>query len=546
MESEEKAEKGVHYMSLLSNLFRRKRNNNEGETTEKELYDKEGVPKQYSSDLKMNVEQLKEIFNDTSDFQKIDIIVGEKNACVCYIGTTLNKSDLNAKVLEPLRDAFPKKDINTVDKLREAYFPAVSYEYAENIHEIVWKVLNGYAVILIDNFQKGLALDIGGTEKRSITEPSTQTIIRGPKDSFVEDLNTNLGLVRKRIKNPRLKFEEYFVGSDTNTKLVIGYMKGIVNDDILTEVKQRIKKINTSSVLDTGNIEEFITDTPFTFFPLIFNTERPDSVSGNIIEGKIAIFLDGTPFALIVPSVFTDFFQATEDYYQPFFMSSFIRIVRYLAFMITLILPSLYVALTTFHHELLPTPLLISVQSQREGVPFPAVIEILIMEFTFEVLREAGIRMPRAVGQTLSIVGALVIGQAAVEAGLVSNVLVIIVAFSGISSFVSPIYNFSIASRLIRFILIIAAACLGLYGVLLMLIVMVIHLVSLRSFGVPYLTPVAPFKLKDQKDVFVRFPIWSDRTRPSYLLTSSPVKEENSSRPAPPDPSEGESKQNEN
>lgn len=545
MESEEKAEEGVYDMSLLSNLFRRRSNKSERETTEKELFDKEDVPKQYSSNLRVNMEKLNEIFNDTSDFQKNDIKVGGENGCVCYIGTTLNKSNLHAQVLEPLRDAFQKNDINTVDKLREAYFPAVSYEYTENLHEIVWKILNGYAVILIDQYQKGLALDIGGLDKRAITEPSTQTIIRGPKDSFVEDLNTNLGLVRKRIKNPRLMYEEYYVGSDTNTKLVIGYMKGIVNEDILTEVKQRIKKINTSSVLDTGNIEEFITDTPFTFFPLIFNTERPDSISGNIMEGKIAIFLDGTPFVLIVPSVFTDFFQATEDYYQPFFMSSFVRIVRYIAFMITLILPSLYVALTTFHHELLPTPLLINIQSQREGVPFPAVIEILVMEFTFEVLREAGVRMPRVVGQTLSIVGALVIGQAAVEAGLVSNVLVIIVAFSGISSFVSPIYNFSVASRLIRFILILAAACMGLYGILLTLIVMVIHLVSLRSFGVPYLTPVAPFKLKDQKDVFVRFPIWSDRTRPSYLFTSSPVKTKDSSQPSPPDLSEGESKQNE-
>jgi spore germination protein KA len=531
-------------MSKLSYMFQRRKNKKSGETAEKEIFEKEGIPKQYDPKLENNLKSLEDLFNQTSDYQKIDIKIGSKNGCVCYLGTTLSKNELNSQVLEPLRDAFKEaKEANKdIDKLREAYFPAVAYEYAETLHQIVWQMLNGFAVILVDEYMKALGLNIGGMEKRSIAEPSTQTIIRGPKDGFVEDLDTNIGLVRKRIKNPRLVFENFHVGSDSHTKLVIGYMKGIVNEDILDEVKQRVQKIKTSGVLDTGNIEEFITDDNFTFFPLIFNTERPDSISGNLLEGKIAIFLDGTPFVLIVPSVFTDFFQSTEDYYQPFFMTSFIRIVRYTAFMITLTFPSLYVAITTYHHELLPTPLLISVQGQREGVPFPAVIEILIMELTFEVLREAGIRMPRAVGQTLSIVGALVIGQAAVEAGLVSNVLVIVVAFSAIASFVSPIYNFSIAARLIRFILIIMAASLGLYGILISLIIMVIHLVSLRTFGVPYLTPVAPFKLKDQKDIFIRFPIWSDRNRPSYLVTDAPVKEEGSSPPSPPDSGSREEK----
>jgi spore germination protein KA len=518
-------------------MFRRRKNKKSGKTTEKELFEKEGIPKHYAPDLEINLESLQRLFNQTADYQKIDIKIGSVKGSVCYLGTTLNKNDLNSQVLDPLRAAYKKDEVFTnMDTIREEYFPAVSYEYAETLHQIIWQMLNGFAVLLVDNQMKALGLDIGGMEKRSIVEPSTQTIIRGPKDGFVEDLNTNIGLVRRRIKNPRLVFENFHVGSDSNTKLVIGYMKGIVNEDILDEVKQRIKKIKTAGVLDTGNIEEFITDDNFTFFPLIFNTERPDSISGNLLEGKIAIFLDGTPFVLIVPSVFTDFFQSTEDYYQPYFMTSFIRIIRYTAFMITLTLPSLYVAITTYHHELLPTPLLISVQAQREGVPFPAVIEILMMELTFEVLREAGVRMPRVVGQTLSIVGALVIGQAAVEAGLVSNVLVIVVAFSAIASFVSPIYNFSIAARLIRFILIVMAASLGLYGILITLITMVIHLVSLRSFGVPYLTPVAPFKPKDQKDIFLRFPIWSDRSRPSYLMTKSPVKAEESSRPSPPQP----------
>ncbi len=535
-------------MSSFSSLFSRRKNKNSGRTSEKEIYNKEGVPKNYDGNLDQNLKVIREIFNQTADYEEINIRIGDLKGCVCYIGTTLNKNELNNQVLEPLRAAFKQSESEAhkdIDYIREAFFPAVAYEYGETLHQLVWQMLNGFAIVMIDQHNKALALNIGGTDKRSITEPSTQTIIRGPKEGFVEDIHTNIGLIRKKIKNPRLIFEKFSVGIDSNTQLMICYMKGIVNEDILSEVKQRIKKIKASGILDSGNVEEYLTDETFTFFPLINNSERPDSVSGNILEGKIAILLDGSPFVLIVPSVFTDFFQSTEDYYQPFFMTSFIRIIRYLAFMITLTFPSLYVAITTYHHELMPTPLLISVQSQREGVPFPAVIEILMMELTFEVLREAGIRMPRAVGQTLSIVGALVIGQAAVEAGLVSNVLVVIVAFSAIASFVSPIYNFSIAARLIRFILIIMAASLGLYGILLSLIIMVIHLVSLRTFGIPYLTPVAPFKIKDQTDIFIRVPIWADRYRPSYLMSKAPVKTKDSSRPSPPDQNSGGKKDNE-
>lgn len=541
MEDEEKeAEKGDISLSILTDLLYRRKNKTSGNKTDKELFDRAEVPKKYYQSLEKNTEGLEELFHESSDFEKIEVEIGRKNACVFYLGTMLNKNDLNTQVLHSLRQAFQEKDYKDIEEIREAYFPVISYKYASTLHDIVWHILNGYAVLLVDQHDKAIALEVGGAEKRSIVEPSTQTIIRGPKDGFVESINTNIGLVRSRIKNPNLVFEDFHIGRDSHTQLSIGYLKNVVNQDILDELKYRINKINTSAVLDTGNIEEFITDQNFTPFPLIYNTERPDSVSANILDGKIAIMLDGTPFALIAPTVFTDFFQSAEDYYQPYFMTSFIRVIRYISFMITLVLPSLYVAITTYHHELLPTQLLISVQAQREGVPFPAVIEILMMELTFEVLREAGVRMPRVVGQTLSIVGALVIGQAAVEAGLVSNVLVIIVAFSAIASFVSPIYNFAIAARLIRFLLILVAAVFGLYGVLWVLIMMVIHLVSLRSFGIPYLTPVAPFKIGDQTDIFVRFPIWADNKRPSYLMTKAPVKNEESKPPSPPKQDSGE------
>ncbi|WP_019155298.1 spore germination protein [Robertmurraya massiliosenegalensis] len=521
-------------MSLSDFLFKRRKNKNGDKAPVEEIFQKGDVSKEYYRSLSKNKKAIQELFKNTFDFSCDDIKLGELNACVCYLGTMLSVDSLTNKVLNVPREPSVSTKPKNIEAIRDHYFPTLAFEYADTFHRVVWHVLNGFAVIMVEGQGKALSLEIGNIEKRAITEPSTQTIIRGPKEAFTEDINTNISLIRKRIKNPYLTFEGFYIGRDTKTTVGIGYVSTIANADILAEVRQRIKKIDVGGILDSGNIEELIVDKSFTPFPLVFNTERPDSICGHLLEGKIALIVDGSPFVLAVPSVLTDFFQSSEDYYQPFLMSSFIRIIRYMSFMIALVLPSLYVALSTFHQELMPTQLLISIQAQREGVPFPAVIEIFMMELTFEIMREAGVRMPRAVGQTVSIVGALVIGQAAVEAGLVSNVLVIIVAFTAIASFVSPIYNFSISTRLLRFVLILCAAIFGLYGVLLFLIIMVIHLVSLRSLGVPYLAPVAPFKLFDQDDVFLRMPIWANKKRPSYLFPESPMKKKGSHKPSPP------------
>jgi spore germination protein KA len=497
-----------------------------------------------SRNLAENKKVLLDLFGSSIDFCNQPIKFSNKSGYLFYVKSMVDSKELNERILKNLTDLNQTGKVfisdDDLDTVREEFFSGLSFHYRKDFQQIVWDLLNGFVVLIVDRHDKALSFAVDNIEYRSITEPSTQTIIRGPKDSFTESVSTNISLIRRRIKNPKLQFEEQIIGSDSRTKVSICYLHGVVNEGILQEAKTRLESIDIHTVLDSGNIEEAITDTSFTPFPLIFNTERPDVVASGILEGKIGIIVDGSPFVLIIPAVLTDFFQSSEDYYQPFLMSSFIRMIRYISFMVALILPSLYVAITTYHHELLPTDLLISIQAQREGVPFPAVIEILIMELTFEILREAGVRMPRAVGQTVSIVGALVIGQAAVEAGLVSNVLVIVVSFTAIASFVSPIYNFSISTRLLRFILIFAAAVAGLYGILLFLIFMVAHLVSLRSFGVPYLTPVAPLIIEDQQDVFVRFPIWSNKTRPTYLKTQQDIKMNEIRKPSPPK-KEGES-----
>ena len=414
-------------------------------------------------------------------------------------------------------------------------FGGSGFQFVQTVDEVVTAMLNGSIAIAIKTCSFFITIEMGNTQYRQVSEPTSQTVIRGPKDSFVESLSTNQSLIRRRIRNKNLYFEEFIIGNETQTKINLVYVKGIANEEIIEEIRTRLNKINVSAIFESANIEELIADKTLTVFPLALNTERPDTVAGNIMEGKIGIIVDGTPFVLLVPVVFTDFFVSSEDYYHNFFVSSFIRILRYVSFMIVLIIPGAYVGLLTYDQEMIPTNLLISIIAQREGVPFPAVVEVFIMEFTFEILREAGIRMPRAVGQTVSIVGALVVGQAAAQAGLISNIMIIIVAITATANFVAPVYSLATATRMLRFVIIIISAFFGLYGVLLGLIVMVAHLASLRSFGVPYLSPVAPFNVKDQKDQLIIFPYWSMNRRPSYLRTPQPEKQNKTVSPSPPD-----------
>ncbi|MGA5689175.1 spore germination protein [Cytobacillus pseudoceanisediminis] len=498
-------------------------------------------------DLKsMSLEKLKNRINaefgSTVDLSMDELKTEGKDALLIYLTTMIDTKLLKETVLQSLSGKEDGIELTTEDDLKslcKKKFGGAGYQLVESFDDIITALLYGNIIIIFKDMEKALSLSMASGEDRSVTEPSTQTVIRGPKDGFVESISTNVRLLRRRIKNRNLRFEKFIIGSETNTSVYIGYMEGISNEKIVQEVRKRLGQIKVNAIFESGNIEELIADKSATPFPLALNTERPDAVASNLLEGKIAILVDGTPFVLVVPAVLVDFFSIAEDYYQNFMMGSFLRMIRYLSFMIALITPSLYVGILTFHHELLPTPLLLGIIAQREGVPFPAVIEVLLMEVTFEILREAGVRMPRAVGQTVSIVGALVIGQAAAEAGIISNIMVIIVAITAIANFVSPTYSFAAAARLLRFLLIIVSAFLGLYGVLIVLVFIVAHLSSLRSFGVPYLSPVAPFIIEQQKDVFFRFPVWSMRKRPAYLKSQNPEKFPKTGSPSPP-PMKGE------
>jgi len=407
------------------------------------------------------------------------------------------------------------------------------HEVAE-LEEVLDYLVRGHAVLLIDGVTKALACEVKGWSERNVEQPTTEVAVRGPQHAFVENRRVNTTLLRRTIASPLLWFEDFKVGAVTNTIVTIAYIKGIVDDGLVEEVRQRIKSIEIDAVFESGYIEELIEDAPYSPFPTILRTERPDKVAAGLLEGRVAIIIDGTPYVLVIPATFATFLTAAEDYYERAFTGSFVRAVRAFAFFLALTLPSTYVAITNFHQELLPTSLTLSIAAQREGVPFVAILEALFLEFSFELLREAGIRLPKAIGPAISIVGALILGEAAVSAGLVSPALVIVVAATAIASFISPIYSMSISVHLLRFPMIILAGTLGLFGVIMGLAAILIHLCAVRSFGVPYLTPLAPMILSEWKDTVVRLPLWQMDTGPKSLVKQEYIRQSPRQRPQPP------------
>jgi len=386
---------------------------------------------------------------------------------------------------------------------------------ARTVEEAAAALLAGKTVVLFDRSDVAFLAGTDGGERRSVTEPSAEAVVRGPREGFNESLPTNLGLVRKRLMTHRLRVEKRSVGHLSPTPICVLYIEGLAKEEIVEELRSRLDNIDIDGVMESQYIEEFIEDPVYSPFPTVFDTERPDRVAAALLEGRIAILTEGTPFALVVPATISLFLYSNEDYYQRFDIASLLKLLRTVTFFLSFILPSFYVAVLTFHQEMIPTPLLIALTGQREGVPFGIATEVFLMELTFEVLREAGIRLPKTIGTAVSIVGGLVLGQAAVEASLIGPGTVIAVSATAIASFTTPHYGFAIASRMIRFAMLLLTAVLGAFGFFFGLIMLAIHLNKLRSFGVPYLSPIEPFRKRSWKDIFIRVPWWAMRQRPA-------------------------------
>lgn len=490
-----------------------------------------------TKDLNENVANFKAVLGESNDVIVHIFSCGQtedKNAALIYIDGLADKKTINDNILKPLiyDSKFSifenNKKIKNLDVFSKLLISAGDVKEEGDSQELLNSFMSGDTVLLVDGYDKGLVISTRGWDMRAIAEPASESVVRGPREGFNENMRTTTALLRRKIKDPALKFELMQIGERTRTNITLAYIKGVANPELLDEIKERLNKIETDAILESGYIEQYIEDTHLTVFPTIGYSEKPDVVAAKILEGRVAIIVDGTPFVLTAPFIFIENFQTAEDYYVRPFYGTLLRFLRFTAYAISMLAPAIYVALTAYHQELIPTPLLFTMAKATEGTPFPAAVEAVVMLLTFEILREGGVRLPRPVGQAISIVGALVMGQSAVSAGIIGSPIVIVVAITAVSSFVSP--SLSEAGTTLRFMLLILASILGGYGITMGLLLILIHLASLESFKTPYLSPLAPLRLNDTKDALIRAPLYRMTHRPIGMAKQNPIRQEKTAK----------------
>ncbi|OIJ11275.1 spore germination protein [Anaerobacillus alkalilacustris] len=459
-----------------------------------------------------SLEKVKTLFDQCEDFEHKHF--ANNGVVIVYLSSIIDDQKLESEIVKPISsinstkvsDWLQKKDINEGTVLKE----------------IKEKILSGCVAIFFD--EKAYFYNVFGAELRGIEKSETETVIVGAHDAFVENAIINLSLIRTRIMSSNLKVIKLRVGEVTKSDVYVLYIDGLADMDMVEDLKKRISDIEIDSVYDTNMLSQIIDESPDSLFPQYYNTELPDVIRSKLVGGKIAVILDGSPVAISAPTNFFEFIQSPDDYNQRWLIGTSLRLLRLVAILITLTFTAAYVAVITFHYEVLPEDILLTLTESRAKVPFPPLIEALLMELTIELLREAGARLPTKVGQTIGIVGGIVIGQAAVEAGFTSNILIIAVASSAIASFVLPSYNMSNAIRIVRFILILLSGFFGFFGIMLGFTFFVIHVTSLTSLKAPYFIPVSPIYVSDWKDIFIRGPYRLLRKRPVQSKTVNPVR----------------------
>ncbi|MBU3146650.1 spore germination protein [Clostridium sp. CF012] len=471
------------------------------------------------SSLDENINIIKNIFTNDTTVVYRSLSVGKPNVTTCmliYIDGMANTQLINENIIKPILLSHIS-DINhseIMDVLMQEVLLTGNNKKSDVVDDIIGGIIYGKTMLFIDGFANVIIIDTVGWETRDISEPQAETIVRGPREGFTESMSLNLTLIRRRVINPNLKFIFMKMGKQTKTQICVCYIDGIAKEAILEELMKRLDDIDIDGILDSGYIEELIKDAPYSPFRTIINTERPDVVAAKLLEGRFAVMCDGSPIVLTLPTIFVEVFQSNEDYYDNFLYSSFVRLLRWLCFFISTSTSAIYVALVTFHQELIPTPFLLSIYSARKGTPFPSIVEAMAMMIIFEILKEAGLRMPKQVGTAISIVGALVLGDAAVSARLISAPIVIITALTGIASIMLPQVLGLIEIRIIFLLL---SSFLGLYGYIFGVMGLVLHMMSIRSFGIPYMLNVPSFSTQDIKDTAIRAPWWDMYLRPKMF-----------------------------
>ncbi len=513
----------------------RKIGNHANENEKKQESVSQDSTNQFTGELALNLEVVRKELGHNWDVHFRDFIIGRTGiqACIIFVEGLSDKDLIDKHIMTSLMADFsteyPQEQPYVKESLSNQFIKnqvlSISdVEEVQSIKELTSKVLTGSTALLIDGLSHAFILGTTKLKTRTIEEPVSEALVRGPRVGFTESLSDNTSLLRGNGDIENLSLVKFQVGKRSKKDLVVAYINEIVDPELVKEVEKRIKKIDLDNVPESGYVEQLIEDNYLSPFPQVQNTERPDRVIAALMEGRVAILLDGTPFALIAPVTFSMMLQSPEDYYERWIPGTFIRFLRYISVVLSLFTPALYIAFISFHPGLIPTKLAISIIGTRSGVPFPALIEALFMELAIEILREAGLRLPKPIGPAMGIVGGLIIGEAAVQAGIVSPILVIVVALTAISSFAIPQYSVGITLRILRFIAMLCAAILGLYGVILFFLFMTSHLVKLKSFGVSYMSPAVPYRLSEWKDLMVRMPLMMMKRRPKMMHTKDPLR----------------------
>jgi len=496
--------------------------------------------KKISADIKENLKYMKNVYSipENSDIilREFDVVINEKayESFLLFYDGLADRKMINDNILHPLmllsnikiKDAEPDignyvgKHLITQNQLK------ITSEYSTVIDEINF----GSCGVFINGIDKAYVADVKGWEHRNIERPNTEIVIKGPQEGFNEVLRINTALVRKIMKDENLIVEDIIIGKRSRTPCSLMYIKNIINDSLLKEIKRRLNSISIDYLINSGQLKQLIEENTYFPVPQVLDTEKPDRVAFMLSEGRAAVLIHGSPFALIMPVTITSFIHSSEDSHLNFPYVNFLRLLRLVAIIFTMLLPGLYLAIITYHHEMIPTDLLLAIEASREKVPFPSIVELLIMETAFELIREAGVRIPGPIGPTLGIIGALILGEAAVAASIVSPILIIVVAVTGIGSFAIPNFSFAFSFRLLKFAYIILGSLGGFHAISFGIFVHALILARSVSFGVPFLAPFGPVTKGTFLDEITRAPIWKQEERPDFLNTKDKRRQPKVSR----------------
>lgn len=469
------------------------------------------------------MEEFAQQFKGDDTFVSRQFLCGGKRVCIAFLNGMVANDIIDLHIVEPLQRAEPPShgDIGQwlTDEIVSVNESARHHELASMTDAIVL----GDTVLFFEGMEGALSFNTKQWVTRSIVEPEGEKVLRGPREGFNESLVISTTLIRRRLRTADLTFEFLKLGRRANITCSICYLKSLANLAVLDELRERLNNIDIDGVLAANYIEEMIMDSPMSIFPTVGNTERPDVVVGKLLEGRVALLVDGTSYAIMVPHLCIEMFQTPDDYYSNFLAGSVGRLLRLLGFILTITIPAIYLSLVTIHQEMVPTEVLLSINAARQGVPLPSVVELFVMLIAFEILRESGARLPSTLGQSLSIVGGLVIGQAAVAAKIISAPAVIVMGFTGITGLLIP--RLATSALLLRVLFLILSAFIGLYGLLMGIAGLMVFLMGLKSFGIPYMYGTSNFHPQEFKDSMIRAPWWLQRMRPRYISTQDSVRQ---------------------